>query len=97
MTNYTKTKTQKGLFSLNKQKMGWKSGGPPENFRIDGNMVSSPKKIADILANFFHDKVNNLLDKLPPQNGDPLLCQKEAVRRWGKDESSTKNGDFPCE
>ena len=73
----------KGLYRLAK-KMGWKACGQPESFLINGKMITSPKDMANVQVNYFHDKVKNILEQLPPQTSDPLTSLREAFSRWGK-------------
>ena len=55
----------KGIYNLAKQKMGWKKAGTPVAFFINGEKVTSPKMMAEIQINVFHEKVRKLIEKLP--------------------------------
>ena len=55
----------RGLYSLTKKKMGWKTGGA-ETFIINGETISNPRKMADVEIECFQNKIKNLIDKLPP-------------------------------
>ncbi len=62
--NLNKNKDSKGLFRLTKQKMGWKAGGSPEAFLVDGRMMSNPKKMADLQVLHYQNKIKNQIDEV---------------------------------
>ena len=78
----------KGLFNLAKNRTGMKKSGKPSFFTIDGNIITSPKKLADIQANFFQSKIKKLKEKIPPNKIEPLFYLREALKRWGTTASS---------
>ena len=77
-------KDSKGLFRYTKKKMGWKVGGTPQVFQIDGKMITNPTTMANIQMEYYHKKVKKLVENLPPQTADPLSSLREAMARWGK-------------
>ena len=81
--NLHKDKNVKGLFNLTKKKMGLKCMGSPEMFIKDGKQITSPKEMASIQMETFHEKVKKLILDLPNTTNDPLSLLKRAVSRWG--------------
>ena len=52
--------------------LGWKSGGPPTQLNINGELKSKPADLAKSMNEFFCQKVENLRQNIPPCNSDPL-------------------------
>ena len=77
-----KNRDHKGLYNLTKKKMGWKTGGSPTTFKVDGKMITSPKELADIQIKHFYNKTLQLASEIPEQTEDPLNCLREAWRKW---------------
>ena len=77
-------KNTKGIYQYSKKQMGWKSNGPPTVLLDGGKMRRSPKDIANIQMNFFHEKIINLRNKLPDNGQDPLQVLNTAFARWKK-------------
>ena len=50
--------------------MGWKSQGTPSQLRVGNELVTSAKKIADIMNNFFIDKVETIRQGIPSTRFD---------------------------
>ena len=61
--------------------LNWGSSGPPTQLVCDGKIVSSPSRIANIMNNFFTDKVKSLRNKIPAERSDPLSKFKEAMHQ----------------
>ena len=55
-----------------KQWLGWSKGGPPTKLMQNGNLISKPKAIAEVMKEFFVNKVRLLRENLPPNPGNPL-------------------------
>ena len=55
-----------------KQWLGWSKGGPPTKLMQNGNLISKPKAIAEVMNAFFVDKVRLLRENLPLNPGNPL-------------------------
>ena len=82
---FLSTNDSKGMYKFAKKKMGWKAGGTPEAFLVDGQMTyNTNKKMADIQVNYFYTKVEKLIQKLPPQTANPLNSLQAALARWGR-------------
>ena len=84
---FQENKDSKGLYSFTKKKMGWKNGGTPQSFQIDGKMYTKPKIMADLQMNFYQNKIKKLVTKLPPQTANPLSTLQEVMRRWGRSQT----------
>ena len=54
----------------------WKNGGPPSQLFHNGELHSSPKRLAKMMNEFFINKVKNLLSNLQPTDSDPLRYLK---------------------
>ena len=54
--------------------LGWSSGGPPTQL-IDtqtGKLISKPLELANLMNNFFIDKVKKLRENIPHTVGNPI-------------------------
>ena len=65
--------------------LGWRTGGPPTKLIENGELHSKPKKLANIMNNYFIEKVRNLRNNLPDTPEDPL----ELTRRIMSNRSSS--------
>ena len=72
----------KGLFRMAKNMTGWKTGGAPEGFLLNGRMVRNPREMAETQMTSFREKVKDIIEKLPDAIGDPLETLKLALQRW---------------
>ena len=52
--------------------MSWKNSGPPTQLFYNGEMVTSPKGLAEAMNSFFISKVKTLQENLPTAVNDPL-------------------------
>ena len=52
--------------------LNWSSSGAPTKLYSNGNLETSPKRLANILNNFYIIKIRIIRKKLPPINEDPL-------------------------
>ena len=76
----------KELYNVTKSRLGWNTGGAPENFVINGKTVSSPKIMASHQLEYFCKKISTLMYKLPARSGDPCSYLIRAMNKWtGKD------------
>ena len=63
-----------------KEWIGWTGGGAPKQLiYADGSITNSPKKIADMMVNYYSQKVKNI-QKENPCSGDPLERVREMMR-----------------
>ena len=60
--------------------LGWKSGGPPTKLCVNGVMVNKPILLAKILNEYFIDKVNKIVNSLPPTVYDPLKLVRKIMK-----------------
>ena len=75
------------LWSNVKSWLSWGNSGPPTKLFTDGEMVTSPARIAGTMNSFFINKVRLLRDRIPASAEDPLKKLKEAM--FGKQCSLT--------
>ena len=52
--------------------LGWKTGGPPTQLVVNGELKSKPKDLSKCMNEFFVNKVNGLRANIPPCMTDPL-------------------------
>ena len=52
--------------------LGWKSGGPPTQLVVDGELKSKPKDLSKCMNEFFINKVRNLRANIPACRKDPF-------------------------
>ena len=72
----------KGAYSLMKDQAGWKKGGPPSQFIVEGNTINSPQLLANAQMEFFQQKLKKIKDKLPLNTSDPLEIIENALEKW---------------
>ena len=65
-----------------KNMAGWKQGGTPEGFLLEGRMTRNPRKMAQAQMDAFENKVKDIIGKLPAPVGDPLQTLRLAMERW---------------
>ena len=78
-----KNNDSKSLYSKTKSHLGWKSGGPPQSFLIEGKKVSAPQEMAQEQLKFFNNKIDKLISELPPRTEDPLTILKHRMSKLG--------------
>ena len=64
--------------------LNWCSSGSPTKLFHNGQIVTAPTKLAEIMNNFFINKVKTICQKLPNQTQDPLITLQNIM----KDKSS---------
>ena len=74
----------KRMYNITKTQLGWKTGGPPESFLVNGKPNNNPTLMANMQLKFFTEKVKKLIAKLPRPQGDPLAVLRAAMERWSK-------------
>ena len=52
--------------------LGWKTGGPPTQLVVNGELKSKPKDLSKCMNECFVNKVNGLRANIPPCMTDPL-------------------------
>ena len=60
--------------------INWCSSGSPTKLYHAGQIVTSPSKLADIMNNFFVDKVAKIRQDLPNPTDDPLRTVKHTMK-----------------
>ena len=70
------------LFSTTKQLLGLMGAGPPDCLQVNGNTTRKQTEIVNILANFYHEKIVKIKNKIPRVNTDPLATLRRAYNRW---------------
>ena len=60
--------------------LNWSSSGSPSKLYHAGQIVTSPAKLANIMNNFFVDKIARIRQKLPPPSDDPLRTLKNIMK-----------------
>ena len=85
-----KNNDSKSLYNMTKSHLGWKSGGPPQSFLIDGKKISAPQQMAQEQLKYFNKKVEKLLEDLPPKTDDPLATLKQRMDKFGDPASRKK-------
>ena len=75
-------KDSRGLFRMVKNLAGWKTGGTPEAFLVEGRLTRNPRQMVEIQMTAFVDKVKKLSEKLPAPNGDPMRTLSNTMTRW---------------
>jgi hypothetical protein len=60
--------------------LNWCSSGSPSKLYHAGQIVTSPAKLANIMNNFFVDKITAIQHGLPPPTDDPLSTLQNLMR-----------------
>ena len=60
--------------------LNWSSSGSPTKLYHDGQIESSPSKLANIMNNFFVNKIATIREGLPPPTDDPLSTLKHIMK-----------------
>ena len=68
---------------MTKHLLGWDNNSAPVTFLVNGQPISAPQKMVNILIETFSKKVENLIAGLPPKNEDPHIILKNALKKWG--------------
>ena len=72
----------KTLYRVTKEQLGWEAGGPPTALIENGKLLTKPKEIANAQMNFFKEKLDKLVEKLPETNKDPIETLEKAIENW---------------
>ena len=60
--------------------LGWISGGPPKQLFDGSKLCNKPSELANIMNNFFIDKVKKIRQSLPAAIDDPLVLVKNQMK-----------------
>ena len=60
--------------------LSWGNSGPPSKLFTDGEMLTSPSRVAGAMNNFFISKVRLLRDRIPATEEDPLHKLREVMQ-----------------
>ena len=67
------------IWSSVKSWLSWGNSGPPTKLFINGEMLTSPARLAGAMNTFFLTKVSLLRDRIPAPATDPLAKLREAM------------------
>ena len=70
------------LYGLTKQLLGWNDGGTPTTFLVDGSVVTKQQDLANVLVDFYKNKVHNIKDRIPRVRTDPMRHLHRIFARW---------------
>jgi hypothetical protein len=68
------------IWSNIKTWLSWGNSGPPTRLFINGEMLTSPARLAGAMNDFFLNKVRLLRDRIPAAATDPLAKLREAMQ-----------------
>ena len=68
------------IWSTVKSWLSWGNSGPPTKLFINGEMLTSPARLAGAMNDFFLTKVNLLRSSIPDNNTDPLAKLREGMQ-----------------
>ena len=60
--------------------LGWTTGGPPTKLMTNGRLETKPKALAEIMNQYFVEKVQQLRQNLPPSNINPLSLPEKMMQ-----------------
>ena len=75
-------RNSKSLFRVTKEQLGWDQGGPPATLISNGKFYSKPREVAEVMADFFVKKVEEIKSNLPLNNMDPLNTLRKSINQW---------------
>ena len=82
---YTKIDSEgdtKSLFRITKEQLGWEQGGPPTTLISNGKYHMKPREVAEVMSEFFVNKVRKIKSSLPLNNLDPLTLLRKSMDKW---------------
>ena len=77
-----KNRDTRSLYRLTKEKLGWKTSGPPTNLMDNGKLLSKPIEIANCLNLYFTENIRILKENIPVSRQDPLKILRSAIDNW---------------
>ena len=69
----------KELWVQTKRVLKWARSGTPRHLLHKGAIIDSPKEIANVLNDFYINKVQKIIDSIQPTNTDPMTNYKKLV------------------
>ena len=82
------------LYSSVKTQLGWNSGGPPQSLVVNGQDTSSSISMDESQMEYFHCKVNKLLENIPVSLEETTAKLEEALHNWGTAADNRKLFEF---
>ena len=70
------------LFKTTRNLLGWNQPGGPSCLKVDGITYRKQKEIANCQMEFYINKIQNVRNKLPKVNTDPLSTLRKLFSRW---------------
>ena len=64
--------TTSDIWKTVKNWLGWKTGGPPTQLVVNGELLNKPKELSKSMNEYFVNKVTNLRGSIPPCRKNPL-------------------------
>ena len=68
------------MWSSVKSWLSWGNSGPPTRLFVNGEMLTSPARLATAMNNFFLEKVRQLRQRIPAPTIDPLGKLRESMQ-----------------
>ena len=84
-----KEKTSRNLYSLTNQLIGNKNGGSPQQFVQNGNLIRKPVDMANLLMDYYVEKIRNIIDKMQPSGRNPLRLLEKSLENWTRRDEMT--------
>ena len=69
--------------------LNWTSSGSPSRLYHAGQIVTSPSRLAEIMNNYFINKIDTIRQGLPQQSDDPLRTLKKIMKNRSSEFSLT--------
>ena len=82
---YNKIENEKDtrkLYNLTYELMNKTKGGSPQSFVSEGKLIRKPKQMANLQINYYKNKIENLISKIPMTNRDPHRLLRSAMSTW---------------
>ena len=68
------------VWKTSRSMVGWPSAGPPTSLKINGELSANNKNMAQAQNDFFKTKTDNIADKIPATETDPLDFTRKFLR-----------------
>jgi hypothetical protein len=70
------------MWGLVKCHLGWTAGGPPTHLQEGASMITSPRKMCEIMNKYYVEKIRKIRQQFGEEDGDPLEVLRGAMSRW---------------
>ena len=85
--SYKEKKWSKNLYRTTREILGWKNPVQPSCFISGGSVIRKHRDLANVLQNFYSEKIKKLMSKVKKNGCDPLEFLECAMSGWAEREN----------